>query len=470
MGSLFSALNTAVSALTAFQRAVDVTQNNVTSSNSPGYAKQIPLLQPVDFQSGNDLSGGIIEQTVDGRNQFADVAVRQQLSVQGAYQQLQTSLTPLQNVFDVSATSAIPTALNQLFQSFSQWSTQPTNTGYQSAVINAAQQTAAAFQQAAAQLNSIRASADQDIQSAVQQINQDSAKILAYNQQVARQGVADPGSQAQLESALEDLASVANTQVLPGIGDTVTVLLNGQTPLVIGDKVNNLQVQAASGGTDGPPNVAIVDSLGNDLTSQITSGSLSALLTVRNSTLPSLGGGGTQVGGLNTLAQGVADAVNNLLAQGSTTSTPPFQAGVPLFTYTAGDPAGVASSINVNPAATPGQLAATDPGPPVVSNGIALKLANLDSPTNPQIGGLSFTQYFSSLVSQVGNAVSNATSGATAQAQVVAQAKSLQQQLSGVNINEEAIRLVQLQSSYQAASKVVTVIDQLTQTLMNIVQ
>ena len=65
--------------------------------------------------------------------------------------------------------------------------------------------------------------------------------------------------------------------------------------------------------------------------------------------------------------------------------------------------------------------------------------------------------------------MNNATTSATTQAQLVAQAKSLQQQLSGVDINEEAIRLVQLQSSYQAASKVVTVIDELTQTLMNMV-
>ena len=83
---------------------------------------------------------------------------------------------------------------------------------------------------------------------------------------------------------------------------------------------------------------------------------------------------------------------------------------------------------------------------------------------------MGFTQYFGTLVSQVGNAVNNATNSASAQTQLVAQAKSLQQQVSGVSLNEEAIRLVQLQTSYQAASKVVTVIDELTQSLMTMVQ
>ena len=49
-----------------------------------------------------------------------------------------------------------------------------------------------------------------------------------------------------------------------------------------------------------------------------------------------------------------------------------------------------------------------------------------------------FTQYFASLTSTVGNAVNNANTQATAQSQLVAQAQSLQQQVSGVSLDEEA--------------------------------
>jgi flagellar hook-associated protein 1 len=51
----------------------------------------------------------------------------------------------------------------------------------------------------------------------------------------------------------------------------------------------------------------------------------------------------------------------------------------------------------------------------------------------------------------------------------VAQAQSLQQQVQGVSLDQEAIQLVQFQSSYQAASKVVTVIDDTLQTLMTMI-
>jgi flagellar hook-associated protein 1 len=471
MGSLFSALSSASQSLQAIEEAINVTNNNVTNANSPGYADQVPELISQSFESNTGIGmGGVTEVTQDTRDAYADTAVQQQMSLEGMYQQLQTSLAPLQNVFDVSSNSPIPSALNQLFQSFSQWATNPSDSDYQSSVLNAAQQTAAAFQQAAVQLNQIQSSNTQNIQSTVTQINQDASLIQSYNQQISENSQPNAGLSAQLESTLENLSSLANIQVVNGIGGQVTVLIGGQSALVEGTQVNAIQAVNNTASTAGNPGAAplisIEDSNGNDITSDITAGGLAGMLNVANNVLPSLIGGGQQVGGLNTLAQGLADSVNNILDQ-ATTST--GAAGVPLFTYNSTAPAGIASSLAVSSTITGSQLAAADPGPPPVANGAALALAALDSSDPGPVDGQGFTQYFSSLTSQVGYAVSNAGTEATAQQQLVAQAQSLQQQVSGVSLDEEAMRLVQLQSSYQATSKVVTVIDDTLQTLMTMI-
>lgn len=470
MGNIFTALNTAGQSLQAFEQAMSVTENNVTNANSPGYADQVPQMVSLSFQAnGAGPSGGIEEVTQDTRSSYADTAVQQQLSLQGMYQQLQTTLTPLENVFDVSSSSPIPSALNQLFQSFSQWSTNPGNANYQSAVIDAAQQTASAFQQGAVQLGQIQTSTGQDIQSTVAQINQDAGTIQSINEQIAQNPQANAGLSAQMENTLENLSGLANIQVIKGIGGQVTVLLGGQTPLVEGSQVNAIQAvnnTASNAGNAGAaPLISIEDANGNDITSQITSGSLAGLVSVYNNTLPSLIGGGQQVGGLNTLAQSLADSVNNILEQGSTTDTPPYQAGTPLFTYNSSSPSGIAGSLSVTSGITGSQLAAASPGPPFVANGAANTLAALDSAGNGP-NGQGFTGSFASLTSQVGYAVSDANTAATAQSQLVAQAQSLQQQVSGVSLDEEATRLIQLQSSYDAASKLVTIIDNTLQTLM----
>ena len=467
MGTLFSALNSARTALDAFQQAINVSQNNVTNANTPGYAKQVAQMNALPFNLSDGLTGGVQEQTQNTRNQYAETAVQDQQSLLGLYTQLQTSLGPLQNVFDVSSTSAIPTALNNLFSAFSSWATTPGGPNQQAAVINAAQQVSAAFQTASAQLSQIQASNNQDLQSTVTQINQDAAQIQSYNESVAPGDTPDAGLSAQLYNTLDNLASLANIQVLQGNGGTVTVLLGGQTPLVIGNQVDPLQAQFSSSPTANP--VSIVDSNGVDVTSQVTGGSLAGLLSVANSTLPSLAGSNSQQGGLNTLAQNLANTVNSLLAQGATSSTtsPP---GAPLFTYDATSPSGIAATLAVNPSLTPDQLAAANPGPPASANGIALQLAGLDNAPGGQINGLGYTQYFASLTAQVGNAVSSANTAVTSQTQVVAQAQSARQQLSGVSLDEEAVQLVQLQRSYQAASKVVNVVDQLMQSILNMVQ
>jgi flagellar hook-associated protein 1 FlgK len=52
----------------------------------------------------------------------------------------------------------------------------------------------------------------------------------------------------------------------------------------------------------------------------------------------------------------------------------------------------------------------------------------------------------------------------------VAQAKSQRNQLSGVSLDEEAMVLVEFQRAYQANSRLLTVLDELTQETINILR
>jgi flagellar hook-associated protein 1 len=130
----------------------------------------------------------------------------------------------------------------------------------------------------------------------------------------------------------------------------------------------------------------------------------------------------------------------------------------------------------VNPAITPDQLAAITPAPdsstPEVSNGVPLALAALASPVQDadKVNGLSFSQFYGQMAARVGTALSDATSGQDVQQSLLAQAKDLRQQLQGVSLDEEATILMQFQRAYQANSKFVSVIDELTQSAIDILQ
>jgi len=194
------------------------------------------------------------------------------------------------------------------------------------------------------------------------------------------------------------------------------------------------------------------------------------LLDMRNRVLPSYLGDGTHAGDLNRMAQEFADRVNNLLLSGYISDGPPV-AGVPLFVYDTTSAANVAKSLTVDPTLTPDQLAAIDPGPPYLSNGIPLALSKLAAPTNPvdMIGGLSYSEFYGRMAAQVGSELQSAQDGEQVQQSLVAQAKSQRDQLSGVSLDEEAMILVEFQRAYQANSRFLTVLDELTEETINII-
>jgi flagellar hook-associated protein 1 FlgK len=199
---------------------------------------------------------------------------------------------------------------------------------------------------------------------------------------------------------------------------------------------------------------------------------LGALLHLRNQILPSFIGDAYQAGDLNVMAKQFADRVNQLLTSGNITDGPPAEAGIALFTYDTTNATNAAASLSVDPSVTPDQLAAISPGPPAVSNGVPLTLSALANPVQDadKVNGVSYNQFYGLLAGRVGSALNDATDNQDAQRSLVAQAKSLRQQYKGVSLDEEATILMQFQRAYQATSKLLSVLDQLTEATINILQ
>jgi flagellar hook-associated protein 1 FlgK len=78
-------------------------------------------------------------------------------------------------------------------------------------------------------------------------------------------------------------------------------------------------------------------------------------------------------------------------------------------------------------------------------------------------------QFYGNLGAQVGNDLSTATNNQTTKQQLLMQAQALRQQTSGVSLDQEAENLIEFQRAYQANAKMLTVLDSLTNTLMNII-
>ena len=477
MSNLLASLLSSAGTLDAYGRVLETTQNNVSNASTPGYAKQRVSLYALPFDPAGGATGGVRAGTlVSSRNEYAETAVREQTSAQGHQDQMVNSLTEIEALFDISGNSGIPLALNNLMQSFSAWATTPADQAVRQTVLDRASQLASAFQQSYNSLAAKSSTTDQQIRQTVDQINQKVAGLQNYNR-IALQGQnSDSGLNARMHAALEELSQFVQFDATFQSDGTVTIMLNGQTPLLLEDKQYELSsglVQPSDATyPNAPASSRIFASDGTDITSQTTGAQLGALLDLHNQTLASLIGDSSQPGDLNRLAKQIATRVNDLLTSGQISAGPPPQPGVPVFTFDTSNDAGVAATMDIDPAVTPDQLAAIDPGPPSVSNGIALALSQLANPTAAidKIDGVSYSQYFGSIAARIGGALNDATNGQEVQQSLLAQAKDLRDQYSGVSLDEEAAILIQFQRAYQANSRFITILDQLTEDTINILR
>jgi flagellar hook-associated protein 1 FlgK len=471
MSSLVASLSVTAGALDAFSQSLETIQNNIANAQTPGYAAQTQTLEALTFDPSAGTLGGVAAGAVESsRNEYDEQALRNQTVLLGSANQNVNSLTELQSLFDISGTSGIATSLNTLFAGFSAWAQSPNDASAQQNVITNASNLAQAFQQTATGLSQFTQSTNQQLQQTVSTINQLAGQLQADNQQIQQGNANDPALDASVHATLDQLAQYVNFTAAKQSDGTYTVLAGGQTPLVIGAQQYDLTFQLSQPtnppptNATGPPSAQILASGGADVTSQIDSGQLGALLNVRNTILPTYIGDSYQAGDINTMAQQFADSVNQQLTSGNISDGPPAQTGVALFTYDTSNPSNVAQTLAVNPSITPDQLAAIQPGPPEVANGVALGLAQMSNPLNAsqEINGESYSDYYGDMASGIGAALDTATGQQTLQQSAVAQAQNLVQQASGVNLDQEAVNLVEFQRAYDANSHFVTVLDQIT--------
>lgn len=452
MGNLLTSLLNSANALQVYSQALEVTQNNVANSSTPGYAKQTQVMEALPFDITVGLPGGVrAGPVISSRNAFAEQGVRNQQSALGSSKQRASDLSTVETSFDLASKTGISGALSGFFQSFSQLSINPNDTVSRQAVIDQASRVAGSFQRTASSLLAQDSAVERETRTAIDGINQLAATIGQINS-AGRKNIkssTDAGIDAKLHSSLEELSKLTGFNALEQPDGTVTIYLNGQTPLVVGDRVYPIHGDFSTAQTQ------IVDASGQDITNQFATGQLNGLIDVRNNVIPSY------LSDLNLLAHSVADQVNGALGAGlDQNGSSPV---VDLFKYNA--PSDAALTLSVNDI-SPDQIAAALADAPG-GNGNALNLAALGDAKN--VNGYSYAQFYGNLAGRVGRDLSTARDDQSTQEQLLSQAQDLRSRVSSVSLDEEATHLIAFQRAYQAMSKMLSILNDLTGAAINII-
>ena len=134
-----------------------------------------------------------------------------------------------------------------------------------------------------------------------------------------------------------------------------------------------------------------------------------------------------------------------------------------MFSVTAGSGAAESMSVSLT---NPNQIAASSSATASGDNSNLLAMINVG--TQPLVNSHTPIQMISGIVYQVGNDVSQAQSESDAGSLMLTQLQDEQGSVEGVFTDEEASNLLTYQQAYQAAARVVTVVDDMTLTALNL--
>ena len=450
MSSLLSTMFLATGAMAADQGALEATTNNAANVNTPGYSREVPILQenpPVVLGNLSFGTGVSLAKIESVRDPILQLRIQQETGQQGQLNSFTGALSQTQTLFTAGA-SDIGSEISNLFSSISQLSTNPSSIALRQGVLTAASNLTSTFNNTASNLSVQRSNLDLNVVQSVQQVNTLTQQIAELNGQITT--LQNLGQEAGtfidrrdvLINQLSGLIDVSEIKSDSGI----TLTTSNGTALVSGTQSFSLTTQPGASG------VQHIFSQGNDITSTLSSGALGGLIEVRDQKIPAL------LTSLDTLASGLATAFNSANASGFDVNG---NKGGALFTPLVG--AGSASNIGVA-ITDPALIAASSDGS-AGSNG---NLANLTAIQNQTIiAGATPTTYYGNIVFSVGNDVSNGTAELQSSKLVLQQLQDQRGSISGVSLDEEAANMTRYQQAYDAAAHIVSTVNQMLETVIN---
>jgi flagellar hook-associated protein 1 FlgK len=316
----------AFSGLTAAEMQINLAASNISNADTPGYTRKTADQSSV-------VTGGIgTGVAITGISSNVDRLLLKSLigatSDLGSANVTNSVLSELQQLFGNASSSgngttgtSLANTLASLETALSSLAGTPSSVSLQSAVVSAVDDVAAQLRSTSSGIQNLRGNADQDISSSVDSINADIQQIAALNKSIKQETAAGQPTadlEDQRNMALQDISSYMNVSYFTNSSGDLQVFTASGQPLV-DSAAHTMSYSPAtdvtsttsysSGGFSG------ITVNGVDVTSQISSGKVGALITLRDKTLPAA------QDQLDQLAQQLKSSLNEVSNQG--TSLPP---------------------------------------------------------------------------------------------------------------------------------------------------
>jgi len=475
----FSSLEIGKRALLAQRLGLNLTSNNISNVNTPGYSRRDAILQETNplYKSGTFLGTGVIVNRLKTyREEFFDKEIRTNIARNATYKSDEKLITRLETIFAEPSDNGLNELASGFFNSFEELSLQPENLSYRESVLNKASGLVDRLHSLDRDLNSLRDEVLNELNLKVSDANQTIEKIAKLNKSLANsRTLSGEESQTyadQRELLLEELSSSFNVTSTISEDGVNNVFLNGIN-VVTGGVANKLKVFVDVNGVSGEKTARIlkVDKDDNIISAvNPQNGEVASLLKAYNVMLDDKdSSGGISVNRrLNDFASALVQKVNAITITGyGLNDTGPVPPGRTFFEPSVGNVTAGNISISADILNSPANIPIADaPGEPG-NNTLALLLSGLADDSS-FLSGTTPTGYLTSLLGSIGNLGNEALNGRNTTDLVAEQLISQRESIIGVNLDEEAINLIKYQKAFEAASRIVNVTNELLGTIINL--
>jgi len=455
MINLYGILNTGAGALKTQQTAINVTGHNIANVNTPGYSRQrvnMATSDPLTLSMGQVGTGVKSVEIQRIYDQFLIHQINNENQQLGRWQAQKDPLAQVEMIFNVGSEYGLGEEMNGFWNAWQDLANNPSGITERNVLVSKSESLAQTFQEINLNLEQVQQNMTENINDAVNEINTLGAQIADLNNLINKaenngQNANDYRDQRDL--LLKELSSKI---------DVTTEENNGMVTVFIGDNEVLVEDVRSWDLSFNDPDFSIQTESGSATidADQISGGALRGWLDVRDLIVPGY------IGQLDELAAGIIDSVNTLHVTG--TGLDGTQNA--FFTGTsAGDIA-----VNSDIIADVNKIAAAGPSGNIPGdNSMAIAIAELQDQLTMNGNMSTFNEFYQSLVSDIGSDVQQALANFTHQKEMAAYLDGYRESISGVNIDEEMINLVKFQIAYEAAAKIISTVDEMLDTVINMV-
>jgi flagellar hook-associated protein 1 FlgK len=472
--TLSGALEIGKSALRAQQAGLNVASNNIANVNTPGYSRQKAVLKTAitvgGVSSGVDLSSitRLRNRFLDGQLRFESGSLGRSEVIQRVMGNIETIFLELEGggvtepgaVFEQSGGAQLSGSMSRFFNAFQDLANNPESQAARASVKEEAIFLTTQFHRMHNKLSQLRIDIELDFQAAVWEANTTLSEIAKLNTAILATDTAG-NLDDERDRLLDDLSKQMDVRVREENDGTFTVSAGDGTLLVRSATANELSTRVISRGN------AVVSDLSLASSGKIirpNEGAFKGLAEARDLKIPDF------QGELDLVAETLVRELNAIHVtgfglDGSRGTSFFLESGIDARSIEVSDE--ILNNLDKIAAAGPN---GSNPAIPAGAGDstVALALSDLRLARFFSGGTQSMEEYYAGVVGRIGAESRQAQNQVTSLELVTQQISTRRENVRGVSINEEAIDLIVFQRAYQAAARIISIVDQLMETALSI--